>query len=46
VEQLDQVAVGLQHTGAAAILQPGAALVYPAQQQRCNQHHQRILKEL
>ena len=46
VEQLDQVAVGLQDAGAAAVLHPGAAVVDPAQQQRRGQHHQHVLEQL
>ena len=45
-EQLGEHAVGLQQRRRAPVLQPGAALVDPAGQQRREQHRQRELGEL
>jgi hypothetical protein len=44
VQELAQHAIGLQHAGAAPVLQPGAALIDPAQQQRCGENRQQRLE--
>ena len=46
LEQLGEHAVGLQHPRAAAVLQPGAALVDPAHEERREQHRKHQFGQL